>query len=50
MNSIYRVLPITIITEADIGPCQTSKMEFFPKTVNGFKPLTIFEKSYILDV
>ena len=26
-------------------PCQTSKMEFFAKIVNGQKPLTIFTKS-----
>ena len=31
-------------------PCQTSKMEFFAKLVKGFKPLTIFVKSSILDV
>ena len=29
---------------------QTSKMQRFPKIVNGFKPLNIFAKSFILDV
>ena len=31
-------------------PCQTSKIELFAKVVNGIQPLTIFPKSYILDV
>ena len=30
--------------------CQTSKMESFPKLVNGFHPLTVFVKQSILDV
>ena len=30
--------------------CQTTKMEFFAKIVNGFQPLTIFAKSFILNV
>ena len=29
---------------------QTSKMKFFAKTVNGWKSVTIFAKSSILDV
>ena len=32
------------------NPCQTSKMERFAKLVNGWKQLTIFAKSFILDV
>ena len=28
---------------------QTTKMELFAKTVNAFQPLSIFDKSYILD-
>ena len=31
-------------------PCQTSKMEILAKIVNYQKPLTIFSKSYSLDV
>ena len=30
--------------------CQTSNMDRFGKTVNGFKPLTIFPKRSTLDV
>ena len=38
------------ITEAYSEPCQTSKMDVFVKTVQGFQLLTIFAKSFILDV
>ena len=31
-------------------PCQTSKIKLLPKIVNGFSPLNIFTKSFILDV
>ena len=34
----------------DSEPSQTSKMELFPKIVNGFQPFTIFVKSSIIDV
>ena len=37
-------------TEAYPEPSQTSKMELFAKIVNGFYPLTIFGKSFILDI
>ena len=37
-------------SEAYSGPCQTSKMEVFVQTVNGFYFLTIFLKSSILDI
>ena len=37
-------------TEAYLKPCQTSKMERFAKIVNGWKPLTIFGKYFIIDV
>ena len=36
--------------EAYSKPSQTSKLELFAKTVNGFKPLTIFAKSSTLHV
>ena len=36
--------------EAYSEPSGTSKMEFFAKIVNGWKPLTIFAKSSILDI
>ena len=44
-NSHYRCC-----SESYSEPIQTSKMELFGKIVNGFSPLTIFAKSYILDV
>ena len=37
-------------SEAYSEPCQTSKMEFFAKLVNGDQTLTIFANSLILDV
>ena len=37
-------------TEAYLGPCQTSIMEVFAKLVYGEIPLTIFAKTFILDV
>ena len=39
-----------VVSEAYSEPSQTSKIELFEKVVNGFQPLTIFEKSSILDV
>ena len=36
-------------TEAYSELCQTSKMDLFPKMINGFQSLTIFAKSPILD-
>ena len=29
---------------------QKSQMEFFVKIVNGFQPITVFTKSFILDI
>ena len=37
-------------SEAYVEPCQMSKMEVLAKIVNGFSFLTIFVKSFILDV
>ena len=37
-------------TEVYSEPSQTSKIECFPKIVNGYKSLIIFVKSSILDV
>ena len=34
----------------DSEPSQTSKMDFFEKIINSWKPLTIFAKSTILEV
>ena len=31
-------------------PCQTTKMELLAKIINSWKPLTIFVKSFILDI
>ena len=39
-----------IFLEAYSEACQTSKMELFAKTINGWKSLTIFAKISILDV
>ena len=36
--------------EAYPEPSKTSKMELFVKIVNDFYPLTIFAKSFILDI
>ena len=36
--------------EAYLEAYQTYKMEFFTKIVNGFQLLTVFGKSFILDV
>ena len=36
--------------EAYSEPSRISKMELFTKIVNGFQPLIIFSKSFILDV
>ena len=36
--------------ETHSEPCQTSKMEIFEKIINCFQQLTIFAKSFILDV
>ena len=38
------------LSEAYPEPSQTSKMELFVKIVKGGNPLTIFEKSSILDI
>ena len=38
------------LSEAYVEPYQTSKMKLFAKMVKGFQPLTIFTKSFILDV
>ena len=45
----YRTLLKKVLTEADLEPQQTSKMELFAKIVNDLKPLTICAKSSILD-
>ena len=37
-------------SEAYSEPCQTSKMKLLPKIINGFYPLNIFTKNFILDV
>ena len=36
--------------EAYLEPCQTSKMEYSTKIVNGFQSLNIFAKHSILDI
>ena len=39
-----------VFAEVHSEPCETSKIDLFANIVNGQKPLTIFAKSYILDV
>ena len=41
---------VIISTEAYLELSQTSRMEFFAKMINDWKPLTILSKSYILDI
>ena len=36
--------------ETHFEPCQSSKMELFAEIFNGFQPLTIFAKSFVLGV
>ena len=36
--------------EVHLEPSETSKIEILVKIVNGFQPLIIFGKSFILDV
>ena len=36
--------------EAYTAPCQTSKMDLFPKMVKSLQPFTIFAKNLIIDV
>ena len=43
-------LTVEASSEVYLEPFQTSKMEFFPKIVNRFSFLTIFAKSFILDI
>ena len=33
------------ISDAYLGSCQTSKMDVFVRTINGFQSLTVFEKA-----
>ena len=40
----------THLSEAYSEPYTTSKMRFFEKMVEDFQPLTIFTKSFFLDV
>ena len=41
---------MVLILEVSSEPCQTSKMEFFVKIVNGLKPVVIFARKSILDI
>ena len=44
------MIMVIISTEAYLELSQTSRMEFFAKMINDWKPLTILSKSYILDI
>ena len=49
-NTRLHLFSKLLYTEADQQPCQTSKMKVFAKIVNVFQPLTIFAKTFILNV
>ena len=49
-NTTLYLFSKLLYTEAHQQPCQTSKMKVFANIVNVFKPLTIFAKTFILDV
>ena len=38
---------VFVLSETYLGPCQTSMIKYFAKTVNGQKPLTIFAKGLL---
>ena len=38
------------ISEACVGPSETSRMELFSKIINSFSPLTVFTKNFIVNV
>ena len=48
--SVYPLRNISQITGKNSESCQTFQMELFVITFNGFQPLTILGKSFILDV
>ena len=41
-------IDIDVQFQVDSESCQTSKIKVFVKKVHGFKPLTIYAKSFIL--
>ena len=45
----FKLNIILATAETYSEPSQTSKMEFFAKIINSWKPLTIFAKCFILD-
>ena len=56
MNDTLRMIPLGLhnifwckVVQVYSEPCQTSKMEFFAKMIDGFHLLTIFAKKPILD-
>ena len=50
LNGWFFLLLLLPNTESYAEPCQASKMECFVKMLNGFWPLTLFGKHFILDV
>ena len=48
-TNIFTVIHSRQKPEAYSELCQTSKMDYFKKKVNGFYPLTIFAKHSLLD-
>lgn len=47
---IYVGRPNLSNPEAYLEPIPISKMKYFAKILNGFKPLSIFARSFILEV
>ena len=47
---IYVGRPHLSNSEAYLEPIRISKMKYFAKILNGFKPLSIFARSFILEV
>ena len=47
---VLKIMILQNLTEEPSKLSQTSKMEHFTKIVQGWKPLTIFTTSFILDV
>ena len=50
MKGIYFKIKFMIESEAYSELCQTSKMEFFAKIVNGFKKIITVKRNSVLEI
>ena len=50
LKLLYFIYIVMLISETYSEPCETSKVEFFAKIVNGLESLTIFVKNSILGI